>query len=397
MPRQKNAIPSYLLHKVSGREPQARVRIDGKDYLLGRYGSEESRVRYGELVAKFASGVLFDPLAAGSNRGTNRGTGSDDPGPSIAELIVAYLFHVEQHYVKNGEPTTEQWLIRSAMKPLRALYGLTPAKDFGPLALKAVRVKLVESGIVRNSVNASVGRIRRMFRFGVANEIVPVDVLTRLEAVSPLLAGRTEARDLPPRHAVDQADIDAVREHVSPLVRDLIGVQLLTGSRSGELLSLTTSMIDRTGEVWKSKLADHKCQHKGKSRTLHFGPKAQLLLAKYLSADPDKPLFKMTVTAYCRAITRGCERAFGMPDDLRSIPKDLPTAERDKRRRQASEWRAEHCWSPHWLRHTAATRVREQLGIENVQSLLGHSTAEMSRHYSAQMDSLAASTAAAVG
>ncbi len=394
MPRQKNPIPSYLLHKKSG---QARVRIAGREFLLGPFGSEASRIRYGELVAKCASGVPIDPLAASSNRGMNRGTDATDPGPSIAELIVAYLSHVEQHYVKNGEPTSEQWLIRSAMKTLSALYGLTPASQFGPLALKVVRTKLVESGIVRNSVNASIGRIRRLFRFGVANEIVPVDVLARLEAVSPLLAGRTEARDLPPRHAVDQVDIDAVRKHVSPLVRDLMDVQVLTGSRSGELLALTTAMLDRTGPVWKAALVDHKCQHHGQSRTLHFGPKAQLVLAKYLSADPDKPLLKMTVTAYCRAITRGCELAFGMPDKLRKIPKVLPTAERDERRRLAAEWRAEHCWSPHWLRHTAATRIREQLGIENVQSLLGHSTAEMSRHYSSKMDSLATSTAAACG
>ena len=156
-------------------------------------------------------------------------------------------------------------------------------------------------------------------------------------------------------------------------------------------------MIDRRGAVWIAKLADHKTVHHGHRRTLHFGPKAQLILAKYLSADPAKPLFAITRGAYCRAIIRGCERAFGMPDKLRRIPKDLPTAERDERRRLASEWRAEHCWSPHWLRHTAATRVREQLGIENVQSLLGHSTAEMSRHYSSQMDSLATATAAACG
>jgi hypothetical protein len=109
MPRKKNVLPSYLLHKVNGREPQARVRIAGKEFLLGRYGSEESRIRYGELIAKFASGVPIDPLAAGSNRGTDA-----DPGPSIAELIVAFLSHAETHYVKNGQPTSEQHCIRSA-------------------------------------------------------------------------------------------------------------------------------------------------------------------------------------------------------------------------------------------------------------------------------------------
>ena len=394
MPRQKNAIPSYLLHKRSG---QARVRINGRDYLLGSYGSEESRIRYGELIAKFASRAPLDPLAASSNRGTFRGTDSDDPGPSIAELVVAFLEHAKTHYVKNGEPTSEQHCLRAAMRPLRELYGLTPAKDFGPLALKAVRAKMVESGLARNTVNSNIGKIRRLIRFAVANEMVSVDVLQRLEAVSPLLAGRTEARDLPPRHAVDQADIDAVKRHVRPLVKDLIDLQLLSGARSGELLALTTSMIDRSAAVWRSQLTDHKCQHKGKARTLLFGPKAQLILPKYLSADPDKRLFSMTRCAYCRAVTRGCEVAFGMPDELRNIDKKLSESEKQKLRRQAAEWRAEHCWSPHWMRHTFATRIREQHGIENVQSLLGHSDAEMSRHYSAKMDKLAAQTAAACG
>jgi integrase len=392
MPRKKNVLPSYLLHKVAGREPQARVRINGRDYLLGPYGSEQSRIRYAELITEFAAGVPVDPIAD-----SNRGTETDDPGPSVAALILAFLAYAEQHYIKNGAPTSEQHCIRAAVRPLRELYGLTPAKDFGPLALKAVRAKMVESGWARNTINANVGKIRRMFRFGVENELVPVDVLQRLEAVSPLLAGRTEARDLPPRHAVDEADIDAVKKHVRPLVKDLIDLQLLSGARSGELLMLTTAMIDRSGNVWSAKLTDHKCQHKGKSRRLHFGPKAQLILAKYLAADPEKRLFGMTRCAYCRAITRACEVAFGMPDELQKIPKKLSAKQKAERRRLASEWREQHCWTPHWLRHTAATRIREQLGIENVQSLLGHSDAEMSRHYSAKMDSLAAQTAAVCG
>ena len=247
MPRQKNAIPSYLLHKVRGREPQARVRIAGKEFLLGPYGSEASRIRYGELIAEFAAGVPVDPLAGRSNRGTvPRNEADADFGPSIAELIVAFLSHAETHYVKNGEPTSEQHCIRSAVRPLRELYGLTPASQFGPLALKAVRAKMVESGLARNSVNAFIGRIRRLFRFAVANEMVPIETLTRLETVSPLLAGRTKAPDLPPRTALEQQSIDAVRKLVRPMVRDLIDVQLLTGARSGELLGLTTNMIDRS-------------------------------------------------------------------------------------------------------------------------------------------------------
>ena len=70
MARKPNVFPSYLHHKSSG---QARVRIDGHDYLLGPYGSEESRIRYGELIAKLAGGMPNDPLAT-SNRGRRGGT-----------------------------------------------------------------------------------------------------------------------------------------------------------------------------------------------------------------------------------------------------------------------------------------------------------------------------------
>ena len=364
MARKPNVLPSYLLHKASG---QARCRINGRDYLLGEYGSEASRIRYGELISKVAGGLQIDPLAK-SNRGkVPRNELETDSGISISELILAFTKHAAAHYVKNGLPTSEQHCIRSAVRPLRELYGLTPAKDFGPLALKAVRIKLVESGMARTGVNGSIGRIRRLFRFGVENELVPVDVLQRLQAVAPLLSGRTEAHDNAPRHAVDQADIDIVRGLVSPLVRDLIDLQRLTGCRSGEMLGLTPGMIDRTGEVWKAALVDHKTQHHGQSRMLHFGPQAQLILARYLSADPTQPLFSIIRTAYCRAITRACERA---------------EIER---------------WVPHQLRHTTADIVRQRFGLEHAQSVLGHSKASMSEHYAKAGHSKASEVALLIG
>ncbi len=389
----KKKLPSYLLHKPTG---QARVRIDGRDHYLGEYVSDQSRVRYGTLVARIASGQLpVDPMA--KLRRQAFAADHVDLVPSVSEICLSFWSHAQTHYIKNGKPTSEIHCYRSCLKVLRELYGMIPAKDFGPLALKAVRAKMVELGWARTNINTMAGRIRRIFKHAVENEMIDVAVLTRLQSVAPLLSGRTEAHDNAPRHAVDQDQIEAVRQRVQPLVRDLIDVQLHTGARSGELLSLTTAMINRTGEVWKAALVDHKCQHHGQSRTLHFGPQSQLILSKYLSADPEKRLFAITRCAYCRAVTRGCELAFGMPDNLRKIDKKLSHAKQVEYRRLASEWRSQHCWSPHWLRHTAATRIREQLGIENVQSMLGHSDAEMSRHYSAKMDKLAASTAAAVG
>jgi len=286
-------VPTYGLHKPTG---QARCYIHGKSHYLGKYGSEESRIRYGELVAKVVSGQQVDPFV----------TKSADPesGLTINELVLAFRRHAAQHYVKNGKPTSEIHCLKAATDPLFEVYGFTAVDEFGPLMLKAVRQKFVEQGWVRESCNKGVNRIRLVFKWGVENEMVHPTTLQKLQAVAALLKGRTEAHDNAPRAAVDDSRIETVKNLVRSLVKDLIELQRLCGARSGELLKLTTGMIDRTGDVWKADINDHKTVHHDQSRTLHFGPQAQLILAKYLSADPDAKLFGITRTAFCRADSR---------------------------------------------------------------------------------------------
>ncbi len=363
MARKANVFPSYLLHQPTGK---ARVRIDGKDHYLGPYGSDESRIEYGKLIAKLAGGVPIDPIAD-SKRGSLPRNESDDPGPSVGEICLVFLKHAETHYVKNGKRTSEFDCMKSVIRPLNELYGMLPAKDFGPLALKAVRQKFVELGWVRVSCNKGVNRIRHIFKYAIGNELIDAGILARLKCVGPLLEGRTEAHDNAPRTAVDADRIEAVQKLVSPLVCNLIDLQRLTGARSGELLKLTTGLLDRSGDVWTAELSDHKTVHHKKCRTLHFGPQAQLILTKYLSADPDAKLFDITRTAFCRAITRACEKA--------GIDR----------------------WVPHQMRHTTGHNVREEFGLEHTQAVLGHSKASMTEHYAKASRTKAAEVARKVG
>ena len=226
---------------------------------------------------------------------------------------------------------------------------------------------MVEIGWCRDTINAGMSRIRRIFKHAIANELIDGSILQRLQCVAPLLAGRTEAHDNAPRSAVESDDITSVKKLVSPIVADLIELQRLTGSRSGELIKLTTGTINRTGDVWAAQLGDHKAVHHGKSRTLHFGPHAQLILTKYLSADPDERLFRMTGAAYRRAITRACEK-LGI----------------DR-------------WVPHQLRHTNADVVREEFGLEHTQAVLGHAKANMTEHYAKASSKKAAEVARKIG
>ena len=355
---QSGRIPAYTHHKATG---QARVRVDGRDIYLGPYGSVESRRKYGELIAKLASGVNI-------NADKLKASAKVEPGQfTINELCLAFMRHAEAYYVKNGRPTGEVRCIKSAVRQLVESYGYETVNEFGPLALKAARAKMVGKGWCRKYVNKSVSRLRHIFRWGVENELVEPATLQKLEAVSPLLAGRTEAPDHPSRKPVPQDQIDAVRAVLPQRHRDLIDLQLLTGARSGELLKLTTEMIDRSGETWIAKIADHKTVHHGKERVLYFGPHAQLILTRYLSVNPTERLFAVRRDTYSKAVANACEKL------------KLPH------------------WSPHWLRHTAASRFREEFGLESAQVLLGHSKADMTQLYAQQNYKAAVAVVSKIG
>jgi hypothetical protein len=128
--------------------------------------------------------------------------------------MVGYVHHADAYYVKDRRPTSEARLIRDALKAVRALHGHTPARDFGPLALKAVRQSYIDAKLCRSQVNKRVGRVVRMFRWAVENELVPPSVHHGLKAVAWLRKGRSAARESPPVKPVSEAFVDAIRPHV---------------------------------------------------------------------------------------------------------------------------------------------------------------------------------------
>lgn len=44
-------------------------------------------------------------------------------GPTVGELCLVFLRHVDGHYVKNGKATSEIHILKSVIRPLNELYG----------------------------------------------------------------------------------------------------------------------------------------------------------------------------------------------------------------------------------------------------------------------------------
>ena len=264
--------PAYSVHKPSG---QARVIIDRKHIYLGPHGSPQSYDRYQDLIAEWRI----------RNCDTDRYT------LTIDDLALSYLEHAKQHYLKDGQQTSEVCCLKNALRFLVAAAGRTRARDFGPKLLKAVRQRMIDAGLCRSTINTGIGRIRRMFRWAVAEELVPANVLIALQAVQGLQAGRCGAVEPTVVKPVSRDAIDAIKPFVSAPVWSAVQLQLLTGMRSGEVLAMRGCDINTSGNVWEYRPASHKAQHHGKGRLVFLGPQAQAIVKQMLTTELKAFLF----------------------------------------------------------------------------------------------------------
>jgi len=360
-------IPSYRLHKASG---QAVVTLSGKDFYLGAFGGGESHAEYERIISEW---LARGRLAAASSK----------PGTSVlvSDLLLAYWTYAGTIYRRNT-----LLRIRAALRPLRKLYGHTAAADFTPVAMKTVRQSLVElrkpdggSKLCRGTINYYTHVVRQVFKWGVAEGYVAAGVWQALLAVDGLRRGRTAVRESKPVLPVLDEVIDRTLPHMPAIVADMTRVQRLTGMRPGELCAMTMGELEMVGKVWVYRPTHHKTEHHGKDRTVVIGPRAQLVLRRYLHTDLSSPVFRSprtgidgsprpyTEAAYRRAINRACTQA-GIPS-----------------------------WAPNQLRHTRATELRREFGLDAAGAVLGHSKLETTQIYAERSVELAAKVAMATG
>ncbi len=392
----KSLIPRYCLHKPSGL---ARVIVEGKHVYLGEYDSEKSRQAYAQLICERFGNPLADnpPSAMGDNF----------PDISINELLVRYLDYAASYYSLNGERTKEFGAMDDAVVPLRILFSHLPAREFGPLRLKAIQKYLVdEKRRCRTQINKQVERIRRVFGWAVGEELIPATVHEALKRVLSLRRGKTEAHEAPPVKPVDDAVVDATLPFVSPQIAAMIRVQRLSGARPSEIVTMRAIDIDMADDVWLYRPESHKNSWRDRERVIALGPQAQRAIQPLLDRAPTACLFSPQEAEQWRneqrALKRNADRKTPIyPCELRarilrkkaraSTPKrrakrlhyDVDSYRRavkygikranDARLKQDKKAELLPSWHPYQLRHTAGTELRRLFGAEAVTLGLGNS------------------------
>jgi integrase len=230
------------------------------------------------------------------------------------------------------------------------------------------------------------GRIKFAFRWPTENELIGPEIVQALNAVAGLKRGRCDARETDPIRPVDPKDINAIEPFVTPHIWAIIQLQLHTAARAGELLKMRPIDLNMTGEVWSFKLDEHKTSHHGFGRIIYIGPKGQDIIRPFLNNRPvDQYLFSLRESELYRHSQAGIHRR---PDQLKNLKKttriirDYYSVDSYRRAIQRACVNANiPAWAPHRLRHTTATNIREDYGLEAAQVYLGHASCDVTQVY----------------
>lgn len=204
--------------------------------------------------------------------------------------------------------------------------------------------------------------------------------------------------------------MDSVLPHVLPPVAAMVQLQRLTGMRPGEAVTMRGRDLDTTGSLWVYRPPHHKSEHRGIEREIMLGPKAQGVLKPFLRPSLSEHLFRPDEAEAARDIERRKNRQSPLwpshparyERKRTAAPKRAPRDHYDvvtyaRAVHRGCEKAKVPLWTPHRLRHSYATGVRKQYGIEAARVMLGHRHVGVAEIYAERDQSVALKIAAQVG
>ena len=213
--------------KFHAKKREYYCYLNRKYRYLGRSKADAERVKIRILAAEASCEMI----------------GLENRGPVlVVDLVAAFLnSHQDSSSLTN---------YRLAGRYLAETFAITPVSEFGPNSLRAVREKIVASGVSRQYINKLVGVIRSIFNWGVSHEMVSAETAGSLKYVRAIGQRHSISPESPQVTPVNESDVAATLPFLSPTVAAMVQLQLITGMRPSEVCELRLSEIDRSASTW---------------------------------------------------------------------------------------------------------------------------------------------------
>jgi integrase len=370
----KGTPPSYRQHASGQAVVTVRTTAgQRKDILLGAWDNPISKEEYRRVLA------LLD--AHQGRYPVNTAPAAAVSDLSVNEVVLAFWRHAEQRYPADSR---ELEMFRLSLRPLKRLFGHTPAKEFGPRKLKVVQQAMADgswmseeekarsaekgyaTGWCRNVVNRRITRIKTLFKWAESEEMIPGGNYQALRTVAGLPKNSRQVRHTEKKSPTERADLDKVLEQLrdrTPAVAAMLELQWWTGMRSCEVRIMRTCDVDQADPTcWLYRPAEHKndWREAEQDRVVPLGPECRRILEPWLQpARPETYLFRPARKrrrdhygdiGYAQAVRRACERA-----GVKILP--------------------------YGGRHAAKMRIEREAGVDAARAVLGQKSIQSTQHY----------------
>lgn len=357
--RRKNP-PKQRRQRYKDRSDLSYVTINKQKIYLGKWGSEEADQNHRRIIAEWAEGD------------GEISTKEDDL--LIAELIAEYSKFAKKKWKGQAHSKRARVIVE-----LNDLYGDVLVNDFNARSLKVVRNHWIEKGDKRKTINEYTRYLKHVFQWAAENEYISDYKASTIKDVAPLGPGDAPGPDKV--SPIPESQVNAIEDHISPLLWSLIQVQLNSGARPSELFTLRPTDINfkpiidgqEMDDLWTVDYTDHKTARWDCERIVHFDEACQAFLQPLLTGwpidrfifDPQRPeagkaanitakrhrSHKYNKDSYRQAVHRACVRA------------EIPT------------------WNPYQLRHTFKDNKTREHSLEVARVLMGHKDERTTRGY----------------
>jgi integrase len=279
---------------------------------------------------------------------------------NIPEMAAAYLSHCDRTY-QSREPKNIQCAIARFACNVKAL---------DKASIRHALDVLAREDLCSSYKHSTWRRWKAFLRWACEHDHISASLLYEIATFRPRLTGRTNQRS-----PVSFGVLVALGGLLDPWVFDFCRLLFFTGARPGELAGLRRSDIDCSSETWFATLHRHKNSTRGKSRTIAFAPRAQMIIAHHMHwFCPDDPIFPSP------------------KDPTRCV--SVQTVQQIIRR-TLERHNLKH-WTLYQIRHEAATLATLHTTPQHARALLGHASLQTTSIYTHSDRSQAAIAAKAL-